>query len=249
MKTQEIERKFLVKNMDWKTLSFKKQKFQELILSKTNESVIRLRVIDGLVAILTIKENSINLTREERELSINIREAKSMLDSSSSKVTEKLRYFISHGGKTFTVDEFLNSNKDFLAEIELDSEFQEVNLPDWIGLEVTGNPTYYSSYVDNTVGFEMMMTKDMIRSFIESKFKDWMRNSNYKTSLKLDVGTLLDVSFVLKKCGFSFLLSDELNQLTYFGNKKYVHNVSVESRSDSNGVTIQKILPIYVPAD
>ena len=50
-----------------------------------------------------------------------------------------------HGGLAWEVDEFSGANADLvLAEVELDSEMQEVELPEWVGKEVTGDHRYYS---------------------------------------------------------------------------------------------------------
>lgn len=61
---------------------------------------------------------------------------------------EKIRHRIKVGGMQWEVDEFLALNKGlFLAEIELESETQDILLPEWVGEEVTSDHRYYNSWL------------------------------------------------------------------------------------------------------
>ena len=61
-------------------------------------------------------------------------------------IVEKIRYKITHEGKTWDVDEFLGDNMGLIiAEIELDEENETFSLPDWAGEEVTGETKYYNA--------------------------------------------------------------------------------------------------------
>ena len=56
---------------------------------------------------------------------------------------EKIRYTVRHAGTEWEVDEFLGENRGLLlAEVELESESQEVAMPDWLGPEVSSDPRY-----------------------------------------------------------------------------------------------------------
>ena len=58
---------------------------------------------------------------------------------------EKKRYQIEFGGHKWEIDEFQAENKGLvLAEVEIENENEEVNLPGWIGKEVTGDVKYYN---------------------------------------------------------------------------------------------------------
>lgn len=52
------------------------------------------------------------------------------------------------GEFVWEVDEFAGDNQGLiLAEVELSEEHQIVDLPDWIGEEVSGDPRYFNSYL------------------------------------------------------------------------------------------------------
>ena len=59
---------------------------------------------------------------------------------------EKNRYKIKMGDLVWEVDEFFGRNDGLIvAEVELTSEDQEFEKPDWIGEEVTADPRYFNS--------------------------------------------------------------------------------------------------------
>ncbi|MBW1899685.1 MAG: adenylate cyclase, partial [Deltaproteobacteria bacterium] len=59
---------------------------------------------------------------------------------------EKRRYKIKYKGHLWEVDEFFGENKGLiLAEVELESEDENLIIPEWIGEEVTGDPKYFNS--------------------------------------------------------------------------------------------------------
>jgi len=61
-------------------------------------------------------------------------------------VIEKIRHKIPHGRHIWEVDEFLGENAGLVvAEVELADEGDAVEMPVWIGREVTGDPRYYNS--------------------------------------------------------------------------------------------------------
>ncbi|EPG64655.1 hypothetical protein LEP1GSC061_0998 [Leptospira wolffii serovar Khorat str. Khorat-H2] len=61
-------------------------------------------------------------------------------------VVKKLRYLINFQGSIWEVDEFLEENEGLVvAEIELKSENEIFNKPDWIGKEVSDDPKYFNS--------------------------------------------------------------------------------------------------------
>ena len=59
---------------------------------------------------------------------------------------EKTRYKIEHGGKIWELDIFEGRHAGLiLAEVELDSAEEKVELPEWIGAEVSDDERYYNS--------------------------------------------------------------------------------------------------------
>ena len=141
----EIERKFLMKNDSWRSLA-KGTKYRQGYLNSTKERVVRVRTIDDK-GFLTIKGITTGATRVEYEYEIPDVEATAMLDELCEKpLIEKNRYKIALGGFAWEVDEFFGENQGLIvAEVELESEDQKFEKPDWIGQEVTGDPKYFNS--------------------------------------------------------------------------------------------------------
>lgn len=144
----EIERKFLVDGI-YKKLAFEKSRMQQGYLSTDKERTVRIRVVDNS-AYLTIKGSSTNngLSRYEWEKEINFLEGLELLALCKKPIIEKCRYKIKHGKHIIEVDEFFGDNEGLtLAEIELAHENEVLDLPDFLGKEVTGNVKYYNSYL------------------------------------------------------------------------------------------------------
>lgn len=145
----EIERKFLVKNLNFKKESFKKRYLKQGYLNTNKERTVRVRISND-TAFLTIKgkSNTNGTTRFEWEKEIEIVDAEQLLLLSETTIIEKTRYYIKSEEFVFEVDEFRGENKGLLlAEIELKNEHQQFKKPDWLGKEVTGNEKYYNSFL------------------------------------------------------------------------------------------------------
>ena len=141
----EIERKFLLAGDDWRALG-EPVLLRQGYLSSDPGRVVRVR-IDGDHAYLTIKGRSVGATRGEWEYSIPLDEANELLEGLCEQpIVEKTRRKIDFAGNTWEVDEFFGANQGLVvAEIELASEDQQFDKPDWIGEEVTHDPRYYNS--------------------------------------------------------------------------------------------------------
>lgn len=143
---KEIERKYLVKNLDWKSgLTEADSSFiQQGYLNMDPDRVVRIRIRDSK-AFITIKSRPVGITRSEFEYSIPLNEAQELLAMCLGNVIIKRRYDIDYKGDKWEVDEFLSKNKGLvLAEIELKDENQEFEKPDWIDQDVSTNPDYTS---------------------------------------------------------------------------------------------------------
>ena len=141
----EIERKFLLQGDAWRSLG-QPVLLRQGYLSSNKERVVRVR-IEGEGATLTIKGRSSGATRGEWEYPIPLADAAELLDGLCEQpLIEKYRRRIEFAGNVWEVDEFLGANQGLaFAEIELSSEDQAFDKPDWIGAEVTHDPRYYNS--------------------------------------------------------------------------------------------------------
>jgi len=145
----EIERKFLVKNLDFKTESFEKKYIKQGYLNADKNKTVRIRIADekGFITIKG-KSNKAGTTRFEWEKEMPFSEAEELLLLCEPSIIEKHRYLIKKGTHTFEVDVFLGDNLGLLvAEIELNSENETFEKPTWLGDEVTGELQYYNSSI------------------------------------------------------------------------------------------------------
>ena len=142
---KEIERKYLVKGDEWKKLA-KGTSYKQGYLSTVKERTVRVRTIDDK-GFLTIKGITVGVSRTEYEYNIPVAEADDMLTNLCEQpLIEKNRYKIPLNGLTWEVDEFFGENDGLIvAEVELESEDQKIELPSWIGDEVSGDPRYFNS--------------------------------------------------------------------------------------------------------
>lgn len=144
----EIERKFLVhKRMDWKRLASSCSHIQQGYFAAVNTVRVRIRDDKGY---LTIKGPSHNggLSRYEFEKEITLQEAQQLMLLCESGVIDKHRYLVPYAGHTFEVDEFHGDNDGLvMAEVELKSENEPIESPNFIGKEVTGDRRFYNSHM------------------------------------------------------------------------------------------------------
>lgn len=141
----EIERKFLVLGDAWRALGTPTL-LRQGYLSLEPERTVRVR-IEGDSGTLTIKGKSRGATRGEWEYPIPVQEAAELLDTLCQQpLVEKVRHRIAAGPHTWEVDEFLGANAGLVvAEIELSSEEEQFDKPDWIGQEVSHDKRYFNS--------------------------------------------------------------------------------------------------------
>ena len=141
----EIERKFLLKNDTWKTEADNGIEIKQGYLSSVIERTVRVRVI-GEKGMLTVKGKTDNLTRKEFEYEIPFNEAVLLLDLCETPIIEKKRYLVKRDSLVWEIDIFEGENEGLkVAEVELDSETQLFELPDWAGNDVSKESKYYNS--------------------------------------------------------------------------------------------------------
>ena len=145
----EIERKFLVKKGDaYKSAAFSSSHIRQGYIP-ADGATVRIRTRDDK-AYLTIKGKSVNggMTRYEFEKEIEMDEAQHLLQLCKGGVIDKRRYLVKSGNHTFEVDEFYGDNEGLvMAEVELGSEDETYEKPDFIGMEVTGDKRFYNSHL------------------------------------------------------------------------------------------------------
>ena len=135
----EIERRFLVKNEDWKSKVLLSEDFSQAYLAlNPNEWTTRVRIINNNQAFLTLKSTINGLVNYEFEYEIPLQDSIELFKLSKYKIT-KTRYQVKINTKYWVVDSFYGSNSSLkIAEIELSSESEEVKIPSWCGQEITG---------------------------------------------------------------------------------------------------------------
>lgn len=144
----EIERKFLVKKDSWNaTTRAAGTLYRQGYISTDPAKTIRVRQA-GDKGFLTIKGMTTGASRAEFEYAIPLQDAIQLLDDFCPATLSKIRYTIDVSGKCWEIDEFLGDNEGLLiAEIELTSEDEKFETPEWTGMEVTGDNRYYNSYI------------------------------------------------------------------------------------------------------
>jgi adenylate cyclase len=143
---KEIERKFLVKG-EFRHLATKKIEILQAYLVIDPAKTVRIRISDDK-AYLTIKGRSAGFSfgRDEWEFQIPSSDANDMLKLCLPGKIIKTRHLVPSGAHIIEVDVFHDKNEGLvIAEIELDSESEKYEKPDWLGEEVTGNPAYYNA--------------------------------------------------------------------------------------------------------
>ncbi len=140
----EIERKFLVRNTDWKPLTSSRT-IRQGYLSRDPERTVRVRLM-GEEAFLTIKGRPVGIVRAEFEYPIPSPDALSLLALCLPPLIEKTRHCLAQGELTWEIDEFHGANEGLIvAEIELPAADTVFAKPHWLGAEVSHLPRYANS--------------------------------------------------------------------------------------------------------
>jgi adenylate cyclase len=141
----EIERKFLVNGDSWRDAVESQEHVMQGYLANGENTTVRVRVKDA-AAFLTIKGMMRGISRAEYEYSIPVADAEAMLkDLAVSPPIEKTRYRVRFGAHLWELDVFAGENAGLImAELELASEDESFELPDWAGEEVSDDLRYYN---------------------------------------------------------------------------------------------------------
>ena len=141
----EIERKFLVRGDAWKKLAAGRTYIRQAYLMANENASIRVRIKGDHSATLTIKSRGADRRRLELEYDIPTLEAEALILLCRGLVIEKHRYEVPWGTLAWEIDVFSGENAGLtIAEIELQHETQLIELPPWVGAEVTGKRQYHN---------------------------------------------------------------------------------------------------------
>ena len=145
----EIERKFLVNSNDFLNFFKDRNRIVQGYLNSHPERTVRVR-IKGEKGYITIKGagNETGTTRFEWETEIPLQAAEELLLICEDGIIEKTRYEIKSEKHLYEVDVFQGKNKGLIvAEIELQSEGEVFERPNWLGKEVTNDQRFYNAYL------------------------------------------------------------------------------------------------------
>ena len=141
----EIERKFLLKDDGWRAIASLGHVIKQGYLNSTKARTVRVRLMDGQ-GFLTIKGQNIGTVRQEFEYNIPETDALALLRLCEQPIVEKTRYHVQCKGHLWEVDIFEGVNAGLeMVEVELEAVDQYLELPEWVGEEVSHNPRYYNS--------------------------------------------------------------------------------------------------------
>ncbi|MGR8947393.1 MAG: CYTH domain-containing protein [Gammaproteobacteria bacterium] len=144
----EIERKYLVSSDEWRESCQHTIEIRQAYLANTANASIRIRVSDNR-AHINLKSTHSLMAREEYDYEIPLAEGTQMMERlCEGYMISKTRHHVIHREQLWEIDEFHAHNKGLIvAEIELDSAAQNVQIPPWLGVEVTDFPRFYNHWL------------------------------------------------------------------------------------------------------
>ena len=141
----EIERRFLIKNDNWKKFITKKIFIEQGYLSKSvDDWIIRIR-FSGKDFKIALKKHIEGFTNFEFEYSIPKKDGEIIMSNISNTI-KKERFFLEVEKRSWIIDCFKENNSPLeIAEIELSREEEDLSLPSFISKEITGL-VHYSNF-------------------------------------------------------------------------------------------------------
>ena len=141
----EIERRFLIKNDNWKKFITKKIFIEQGYLSKSlDDWIIRIR-FTGKDYKIALKKHIESFTNFEFEYSIPSKDGEIIMSNLSNTI-KKERFYLEVEKKSWIIDCFKEKNFPLeIAEIELTNEKEDLSLPSFVSKEITGLK-YFSNF-------------------------------------------------------------------------------------------------------
>jgi len=144
----EIERKFLITGRPDRPPQ-RRYKIRQGYIAREGSNSVRIRARDNDY-ILSIKTERSGGGRNEIEYKISQQEGEILFNSLSHAPIIKTREIFEIEGLIWEVDIFEGANKGLIiAEVELKTMDQKINIPNWIGPEVTDLSKFYNAALVN----------------------------------------------------------------------------------------------------
>ena len=147
--SQDIERKFLVKDSSFKNMAMSSSRIVQGYNCSERGRTVRIRIRDDK-GYITIKGASTDngLSRYEWEHEIPVEEARELMLLCHDGMIDKTRYLVKYGNHIFEVDEFYGDNEGLVvAEVVFCKQKTAYEIPPFLGEEVTGQVKYYNSFL------------------------------------------------------------------------------------------------------
>jgi adenylate cyclase len=142
----EIERKFRVIGDEWRAQAVATHRIRQAYLPTKGRLSLRVRIMNGDSATLTIKTAAPGIERNEYEYPIPVGDAEALLEQREGAVIAKVRHDVPASDLVWEIDEFEGENAGLIvAEIELERADQPFARPAWVGDEVTQDPGFYNA--------------------------------------------------------------------------------------------------------
>ncbi|NJM33859.1 MAG: CYTH domain-containing protein [Rhodomicrobium sp.] len=139
----EIERRFLVKSSAWQRSASPPHRIKQAYLTINDAVSVRVRLVDGGNAFLTIKSAASGIERAEFDYPIPRADAGQLIAFRTGALIEKLRYGLAMDRARWEIDVFEGELAGLvIAEIELDSKDRHIDRPHWLGEEITEDSRY-----------------------------------------------------------------------------------------------------------
>lgn len=117
-------------------------------LTTLNVLTVRVRIKNKKSAKLTIKGETKGISRPEFEYDIPLSDAVVLMKYCRSNVVNKVRYEKEYKGNVFEIDVFTGINAGLvLAEVEMDDPDADIDLPFFIGEDVSHSEKYYNECI------------------------------------------------------------------------------------------------------
>jgi adenylate cyclase len=141
----EVERKFLVVDDSWRSAVTSQTRIVQGYIAQTRTATVRVRV-KGDRGFITLKGNSVGISRSEFEYEIPADDARALLDELvQGPVIDKVRHLVPVEGHDWEVDVFAGENAPLvMAEVELEHSEKDFVRPDWAGRDVSEDQRYFN---------------------------------------------------------------------------------------------------------
>ena len=145
----EIERRFLIKNDNWKEFITNKIIIEQGYLAQSLDDWITRIRFTGKDYKIALKKHITSFTNFEFEYSIPRKDGETIMSNLSNTI-KKERFFLEVEKKSWIIDCFKENNYPLeIAEIELSNEEEDLSLPSFISKEITGLTDYSNFSLSN----------------------------------------------------------------------------------------------------